>query len=82
MSGLAGILNISDTERAFVNTVGQQVVFDAVNQLLSDYNAEVALQMAAFVERETEKFKMRYLLPGGGRLQRMGRQAPAAAMKR
>ncbi|MDY7078016.1 MAG: hypothetical protein SXV54_13960 [Chloroflexota bacterium] len=82
MSGLAGILNISDTERAFVNTVGQQVVFDAVNQLLSDYNAEVAAQTAVFIEKETEKFKLRYLLPGGGKLQRMGRQAPAGAMKR
>jgi hypothetical protein len=82
MSALAGILNISDSERAFVNTVGQQVVFDAVNQLLADYNDEIAKQVAVFIERETEKFKMRYLLPGGGKLQRMGRQAPAGAMKR
>jgi len=82
MSALAGILNISDTERAFVNTVGQQVVFDAVNQLLADYNAEVANQVSVFIDRETEKFSMRYLLPGGGKLQRVGRQAPAGAMKR
>lgn len=82
MSGLAGILNISDTERAFVNTVGQQVVFDAVNQLLADYNEELALTTSVFIDRETEKFKMRYLLPGGGKLQRMGRQAPAGAWKR
>jgi len=82
MSKLAGILNISDTERAFVNTVGQVVVYDAVNQLLADYNAEVVKQTGVFIDRETEKFKMRYLLPGGGKLQRMGRQAPAGAMKR
>lgn len=82
MSALAGILNISDSERSFVNTVGQEVVFDAVNRLLAEYNAEVDAQITVFVERETEKFKMRYLLPGGGRLQRMGRQAPAGAVKR
>lgn len=82
MSALAGILNISDSERAFVNTIGQQIVFDAVNELLARYNAEVALQLGVFVERETEKFKMRYLLPGGGKLQRVGRQAPAGAVKR
>ena len=82
MSALAGILNVSDTERAFISNIGQQVVFDAVNQLLEDYNAEVNAQIGVFVERNTEKFKMRYLLPGGGKLQRMGRQAPAGAMKR
>jgi hypothetical protein len=82
MSGLAGILNINDSERAFVNTVGQQLVFDAVNQLLADYNREVAQMVQIFIERETEKFKFRYLLPGGGKLQRMGRQAQAGAMKR
>ena len=82
MSGLAGALNISDTERAFINTVGQQVVFDAVNQLLAEYNEEVNSQTAVFVERQTEKFKMRYLLPGGGKLQQLGEQAPAGAMKR
>jgi len=82
MAGLAGILNVSDSERAFVNTVGQEVVFGACNTLLAQYNAEVNAQMGVFVERETEKFKMRYLLPGGGKLQQMGRQAPAGAMKR
>lgn len=82
MSDLAGILNISDSERAFVNTVGQQIVFDACNRLLAEYNEEVNLSIGVFIERETEKFKMRYLLPGGGKLQRMGRQAPAGAVKR
>lgn len=82
MSALPGILNVSDTERAFINTIGQVVVFDAVNALLATYNAELAVATACFVERETEKFKMRYLLPGGGKLQRVGKQAPAGTMKR
>lgn len=82
MSAIAGILNISDTERAFVNTVGQQLVFDAVNQMLADYNEELSKAISVFVDRTTANFKLRYLLPGGGKLQRMGRQAPAGAMKR
>lgn len=82
MSGIAGILNISDSERAYIQNIGQQLVFDAVNQLFGDYNAEVNAQLSVFVERKTEKFAMRYLLPGGGKLQVMGQQAPAGAVKR
>jgi hypothetical protein len=82
MSALPGVLNINDTERAYVNTVGQQLVFDAVTQVLADYNEEARLATAIFVEAETEKFAQRYLLPGGGKLQRVGRQAQAGSVKR
>lgn len=82
MSGIFGVLNVDSTERTYVNTVGQELVFDAVNELMRRYNAEINEQMSAFVERSTDSFKERYLLPGGGRLQQMGRQAPAAAVKR
>ena len=82
MSGIFGALNISDTERAFVNQIGQELVFEKVNELLAQYNAEVMLQMGCFVDRQTEKYQMRYLLAGGGKLQAMGRIAPSAAVKR
>jgi len=82
MSMIAGILNISDAERAFVANVGHQLVFDAVSQALATYNAELALMASAFIERETEKHQFRYLLAGGGRLQRMGQQAAPGAVKR
>lgn len=82
MSTIAGILNINDTERNYVGTVGQSPVFDAVNKMLADRNAGVALATSVFVEKSTEDFAKRYLLAGGGRLQQMGRQAPAAAIKR
>jgi len=82
MSGIFGALNVSDTERAFVNHIGQELVFEAVNELLLAYNAEVALQLAAFVDRTTENYQERYLLAGGGKLQQMGTMAPAAAVKR
>jgi len=82
MSGIAGILNISDSERAYVMNVGQELVFSAVNQVLAEYNEEVRKMTSVFIGGNTEKFAARHLLPGGGKLQRMGRQAPAAAMKR
>lgn len=82
MSMLAGILNVQDSQHSFVSNVGQALVFDAVNQVLADYNADVTKAMSVLVQQDTEKFKFRHLLPGGGKLQRMGRQAPAAAVKR
>lgn len=82
MSGIYGALNISDTERAFVNQIGQELVFEAVNELLTRYNAEIAVQMAVFIDEVTEDYQERYLLAGGGKLQQMGTMAPAAAVKR
>lgn len=81
MSGIFGLLGLDDTERVFVNTVGQRVVYDAIVQLLDQYNADLQAAMAVFVEEETSDFKIRYKLPGGGRLQRRGGQAEAAAVK-
>ncbi len=81
MSNIFGILNISDANRSFVNVVGQNVIYDAIVQMLEEYNADMAGVMAMFVERETEEFKVRYQLPGGGRLQRVGPHAAPGAVK-
>lgn len=82
MSAIAGILNVADPEHAFISNIGQGLVFDAINELMLQYNEELAAATSIFIEDETEKFKFRHLLPGGGRLQQMGHQAPAGAMKR
>lgn len=81
MSGIFGILGVSDHERVFVNTIGQDVVYDAVNELVARYNEELASIRGIFVERSTEDFKFRYMLPGGGRLQRMSGLAPSAEVR-
>lgn len=82
MSGLFGALNINDTDRVFVSTLGQQVVYDAINQVLDQHNRDLAAAMSVFVERETEDYKLRYKLPGGGRLQRLtGNASEAGAVK-
>ena len=83
MSGIYGVLNIGDTERVFLNTLGQGVVYDAVNEYMRLHNAELAQTLGVFVGETTTDFKRRYFLPGGGELQDMGfaPQAAPAAVK-
>lgn len=80
MAGIFGILGLPDTDRSFVNVIGQQVVFDAANTYLNFVNEEIQQAMSVFIESETESFKERYYLPGGGRLQRRGGQAASGAV--
>ena len=81
MSGIFGLLGLSDTDRSFLNTVGQSVVYTASQTLLQQYNADLAQAMSIFVQGTTTGFKERYKLPGGGRLQRRGGLAQSAAVK-
>lgn len=81
MSGIFGALNISDTERVMLSSMNQRVVYDAVNQVLGDHNADLDAALSVFVQETTSDYKIRYKLPGGGRLQRMGNQAPSASVK-
>lgn len=77
-----GILGIGDNQRAFDGVQGQQAVYDEVKLALDEANDTVSKMYACFVEKETENFKFRYLLPGGNELQRVGLKAPAGAVKR
>jgi hypothetical protein len=81
MSALMGLLGLNDSERVFVSTLGQAVVYEAIQTLVARYNLELAQIQSVFVERSTENFKERYKLPGGGRLQKMSGLAPAAEVK-
>ncbi len=81
MPTILGILGLADTDRTFVNVVGQRVVYDATMQYLDQYNAELNAAMSIFVERTTEDFKFRYKLPGGGRMQKRGEDARPGAIK-
>jgi hypothetical protein len=82
MSDIFGALTMEDNERAMIGDLGERVVFDAIQQVMADWNADVRLALSAFVEKETENYTERYLLPGSGKLQEIGRQAPSAAVKR
>ena len=81
MSGIFGALGIQDSERVMLSSLGQRVVFDAVNQVLGDHNADLQAAMNVFVQETTSDYKIRYKLPGGGRLQRIGDNSKAGAVK-
>lgn len=81
MSGIFGALGIADTERVMLSSMGQRVVFDAVAQVLGDHNADLQAALSVFVQETTSDYKIRYKLPGGGRLQRMGNQSAPGAVK-
>jgi hypothetical protein len=81
MSGIFGILGLSDNDRSYVNTIGQSLVFTATQTLLQQYNADLNAAMSIFLDSTTTGFKERYKLPGGGRLQRRGGLAQSAAVK-
>ena len=53
MSAIYGILNLDDTDRVFVQTIGQQVVYDAIQELLTRHNSELQSALNVFVERTT-----------------------------
>lgn len=69
---VAGILGIEDSERTFVETVGQEAVYDAITEYVAQLNDDLTRASGLFISRTTEKFKFRYFLPGDRKLQRMG----------
>jgi len=81
MAGIAGILGLQDSDRSFVNTIGQRVVYEAAQEFMNTWNAELMAFTDMFVEAETEDFKERYKLPGGGQLQRRGPNSTPNAVK-
>ncbi len=74
-------LDAAENRREYVNTLGQRAVYDAVNQVLADHATDLEMAMRVFVERTTDEHKTKYILPGGGRLQRGVRQGRAGAVK-
>lgn len=78
---IAGILGIEDSDRIFVNTVGQSVVFNAVQQILAQWNSNLNDMLQVFVSGTTTDYVQRYYSMEGGRLQEQGTLAPAAATR-
>lgn len=69
MSTILGLLGLSDVDTT-VNSVGQSVVFDAINQLAAAQQAEVQQMLSVFVQTpDTTMYQERYFLPGGGKMQ-------------
>lgn len=81
MTGIAGILGLETGDDVMINTVGQRIVYDAANQYLAMANEDMTKAFSVFVEGETEDYKERYKLPGGGYLQRRGNLTTTAATR-
>lgn len=83
MSQIYGLLSIEDyrADQTFVNTVGQSIVYDAVQQELARINQELNLAISVFVDETTEDHTRRYKLPGGGFMQPRSRLARPADVK-
>lgn len=72
MASILGILDLNDTDRVFGEVVGQDVILRVVQDHINRVQAEIDRFLSVFVDMNTESFKERYKLPGGGRLQNMG----------
>ncbi len=83
MSGIYGVLglNTTDSQLTYVQTIGQRAIYDAVNEVLSMHTADLTAAMSWLVEGPTENHKERYMLPGGGRLQRLADTGRPFAVK-
>lgn len=77
MSAIYGVLGVEDTEAAFLINMGQELVFDAINEVLGYHNADVQAATNVFVNGNTEKFTQRWMAPGAGTLSPVG-QDPLA----
>jgi len=75
MSAIYGVLNLNDTDRVFLSTIGQNVIYDAVTEVARMHNEEIMAAMNVFVQQETSDHKLRYKLPMNGRMQRRGGQS-------
>jgi hypothetical protein len=69
MAYLFSHIDVSSTERGFINVAGQEVVFDAANQYIQRVNSDMLGSIGAFVQGMTENHSERYKLPGAGQLQ-------------
>jgi hypothetical protein len=81
MAGIFGLAGLSASDYQFVNTAGQRIIYDATQQYLQRVNQDMQLALGMFVESSTTDFQERYQLPGGGRLQAIGRQSSPAAVR-
>lgn len=82
MSGIYGMLGLNDNDYAFVNTLGQQAVFEVNNRYLDMVSDELLKATSVFVQPTiSEIYKERYKLPGGGYLQKVSNQTQAGAVK-
>lgn len=78
---IAGMLKIADSDRTLVETVGQTVVYNAMQEILARHRASLQQAQGLFVARQTSNYSINYRMHGGGYLQKLGRLSRAEALK-
>ena len=81
MSAIFGHLNLSDTDRVWKATQGQDVIYQVATEWIAARNAELDAIVSMFVDRTTSDHKRRFKLPAGGYLSRRAEDGSYAAAK-
>jgi hypothetical protein len=81
MGVLYGALNMADSDRLFAMTGGQRIVYDETVRIFNRHNDQVRAASRIFLERTTSDYKLRYKLPGGGRMQETSEDTVPEAVK-
>lgn len=81
MTTFYGMLGITDADRQYIETLGQELVYTAATTYINEVNAQFIQQTQLLVATTTETYKERFKLPGGGRLQRRGLNSQAGATR-
>jgi hypothetical protein len=81
MSTLFGALGVNENDRTYLRTLDQSIVYEAVNQVLAEFNAQLQAARSIFVEETTSDLQRRYKLPGGGYMQGRNAQGRPGALK-
>ena len=57
------------TARSRQHSTGQAVIYEAIAEHMAMVNMEIDRVLSVFINSNTENYKERYKLPGGGKLQ-------------
>lgn len=80
MATLNGVLGLLDSERDFINDVGHAIIYDHINAVLEEYNAEIANLFNVFVDHEITQDTLRFVSPIVGMSSAITENVPAAAV--
>jgi hypothetical protein len=81
MGVLLGMLGIKETDFEYMSKLGQQMIYDTINDYLGMHSREVDQLESFLVEGTTTDHTFGYKLPPFGYMERQGGQAQAAASK-
>jgi hypothetical protein len=74
-------MTLFDSDREYINVVGQQIIYDAIQDLAARWNADMQAATAVFIAGQTSDFKVRFKMPGGGHMQRTRQQSGPGVVK-